>query len=181
MQNKIDTAPTSTKYSPQMTVIEKKRDKNVPIDNQKEIINKVALMERRLKIIPEQVCSKGIHSCFNSVSRVKEMSKKYINETFRQPRISLSKRHPNDGEVSQQSFISNTDEPDQDGQSETNKFRFRANLIKKPLFYPDPTIERKESFVTIQRRNQQSQVNSKHERMKRDFNTLIASDKQVSV
>jgi len=79
----LETSPVPTKYSPSLAVIEKKFVKNITIDNTKELENRESLERRYIKIMPETVCSKGAKSCFNSITRVKQLSKKFYEETFK--------------------------------------------------------------------------------------------------
>ena len=68
-------APVSTKYSPQYSQIILPITRNVEFGDKGELERRKQLTERRLKAKPDQVCSKGVESCFNSVNRVEELTK----------------------------------------------------------------------------------------------------------
>lgn len=86
-----------------------------------QLKNAMELQERRIRAKPDQLCSKGVDSCFRSIKRVQKHSRKYVGETFR------SKAH---GHVSQRSL-----EPSaSDGEEGFDKHG-RAPKIKESLFY----------------------------------------------
>ena len=70
------------KYRPSHSYVHKTIIKNVDFREKGEIKNAAALLRRRESLERKQVCSKGIHGCIGSLNRVKELSGKFIFETF---------------------------------------------------------------------------------------------------
>lgn len=79
----IDSGPTSTKYSPSFAYIHGPITKNVAFGEKGEVANQMKLNAIYEKIKPDTLCSKGVDSCFSSVKRVKQISRNFIDETFK--------------------------------------------------------------------------------------------------
>ena len=57
-------APKSTQYRPNFKQVENPITKNVQFGDLGQLKNAMELQERRIHNMPDQVCSKGVKTCF---------------------------------------------------------------------------------------------------------------------
>ena len=81
-QQKIDGCPHPAKYRPQDGYITKRIIKNVDFGEKTEIENQIKLNAIYDKIRPDSLCTKGVSGCFQSVKRVKGLTKTFIDQVF---------------------------------------------------------------------------------------------------
>ena len=82
-RSRTESGPVPTKYSPAFGYVHKEITKNVEFGEKTEVANRMKLEAVRERIKPDAVCTRGVTQCFSSVNRVKQLSRKYCNETFK--------------------------------------------------------------------------------------------------